>query len=438
VDQPQTSQPPEVSHVVEHLFRHEAGKMVAILTGIFGLEHLTLAEDVVQETLAKALQTWPFYGVPSNPSAWIMRVARNLALDTIRRQKTFHEKEPEIIRLMDREDPGPDIEIFGQQEIADDRLRMMFTCCHPLIPADAQVALALKTLGGFSVIEISRAFLTTEAAIAKRLTRAKQKIREAHIPFEIPAGEELSARLDGVLQSLYLLFNEGYKASTGDKLVREDICDEAIRLARLLANHPAGNRPRTHALLALMLLNAARIPARVDSEGNLLRLQDQDRSAWNHSMITQGMYHLAYSATGNEISQYHLQSVIAACHCTAKDYASTDWGQILALYDQLVKYDGSPVVALNRAVAVAEVNGPQAGLEAVRAIADLESLESYYLLHAVLGEFEWRLNHFQAAAAHFQKSVELNDVTSERAFLSKKLQLCRQMIPAKEVEKISA
>jgi RNA polymerase sigma factor (sigma-70 family) len=436
VEHPQTS--PEISHVVEHLFRHEAGKMVAILTGIFGLEHLTLAEDVVQETLARALQTWPFYGVPKNPSAWIMRVARNLALDTIRRQKTFHEKEPEIIRLMDREDPGPDIEIFAEQEIADDRLRMMFVCCHPLIPAEAQVALALKTLGGFSVTEISRAFLTTEAAIAKRLTRAKQKIRDAHISFEIPAGEELSKRLDGVLQSLYLLFNEGYKASSGDKLVREDICDEAIRLAGLLAGHPAGNQARTHALLALMLLNAARIPARVDSEGNLLRLQEQDRSAWNQSMIVQGMFHLAQSATGNEISAYHLQSIIAACHCTAKDYASTDWAQILSLYNQLVKYDGSPVVALNRAVAVAEVHGPQAGIDAVRAIKGLESLESYYLLHAVLGEFEWRLNHTQAAATHFRKAIELTDLKSEQAFLSKRLQICQQMLPAKEMGKISA
>ena len=438
MDHPQTNQPPEVSHVVEHLFRHEAGKMVAILTGIFGLEHLTLAEDVVQETLARALQTWPFYGVPKNPSAWIMRVARNLALDTIRRQKTFRDKEPEIIRLMDREDPGPDIAIFPEQEITDDRLRMMFVCCHPLIPSEAQVALALKTLGGFSVMEISRAFLTTDAAIAKRLTRAKQKIRDAHIPFEIPAGEELSARLDGVLQSLYLLFNEGYKASSGDKLVREDICDEAIRLARLLAGHPAGNQPRTHALLALMLLNAARIPARVDSEGNLLRLQDQNRSAWNQSMIAQGMFHLAQSATGNEISEYHLQSVIAASHCTAKDYASTNWTQILSLYDQLVKFNGSPVVALNRAVAVAEVHGPQAGIEAVRAIQNLESLESYYLLHAVLGEFELRLDHTHAAAAHFRKSIELTDLKSEQAFLTKKLQTCEQKIPAKEMGKISA
>ena len=398
--------------------------MVAILTRIFGLEHLTLAEDVVQEALVRALQTWPFYGVPENPSAWIMRTSRNLALDVVRREKVFRDKEPEIVRLM--ESGSPDEVIFPEQEIADDRLRMMFVCCHPVIPSEAQVALALKTLGGFGITEISRAFLTTEAAIAKRLTRAKQKIRDARIPFEIPAGEELAKRLDGVLQSLYLLFNEGYKASSGDKLVREDICSEAIRLTTLLAEHSAGNRPRTHALLALMLLGAARIPARMDGEGNLLRLQEQDRASWNRPMIARGMFHLAKSAAGNEITEYHLQAGIAACHCTANDYASTDWPQILSLYDHLVEFDDSPVIALNRTVAVAEVHGPQAGVEAVRAIRDIESLESYYLLHAVLGEFEWRLNRPLAAAVHFEKSLQLAEIKSEQAFLSKRLQACVQ------------
>src|SRR2546427_7021582 len=296
----------EVPQVVEHLFRHEAGKMVATLTRIFGIEHLALAEDVVQEALARALQTWPFYGVPKNPAAWIMRASRNLALDVVRRQRVFRDKETEIIRLMERPSSPPEAVIFPEEEIADDRLRMIFVCCHPLIPAEAQVALALKALGGFSVTEISRAFLTTEAAIAKRLTRAKQKIRESRIRFEIPAGEELALRLDGVLQSLYLIFNEGYKASSGDKLVREEVCDEAIRLTDLLAKHPAGNQPKTHALLAVMLLNAARFPARLDSESNILRLEDQDRTRWNQPMLARGMFHLAQSATGDQITEYHL------------------------------------------------------------------------------------------------------------------------------------
>lgn len=419
-----TAEPRNVSQVVEHLFRHESGKMVATLTGIFGLEHLSLAEDVVQETLARALQTWPFYGVPKNPAAWIMRAARNLALDVVRREKVFREKEAQIIHLIENQAPAAESSPVTDLEITDDRLRMMFVCCHPLIPSEAQVALALKTLCGFSPAEIAKAFLTTEAAIAKRLVRARQRIREANIPFAIPEGEELSRRLDGVLQSLYLLFNEGYKASSGDKLVREDICQEAIRLASLLTRHAAGNQPKTHALLALMLLNAARTPARVDDEGNLLRLQDQDRTKWNHGLIARGMFHLAQSAAGDELSEYHLQAGIAGCHCAAKDYASTDWPQILDLYDRLTAFDDSPVVALNRAVALAEVKGPQAGIVAVEAIRNLQSLESYYLLHAVLGEFESRLNHTRAAATHFRRSLQLAEIKSEQVFLSKRLNDC--------------
>jgi RNA polymerase sigma factor (sigma-70 family) len=422
--------PGQVSQVVEHLFRHEAGKMVATLTRIFGLEHLTLAEDVVQETLARALQTWPFYGVPQNPAAWIMRASRNLALDVVRRERVFRDKQAEITRTMEGHSPAPDAAIFLDQEIADDRLRMMFVCCHPSIPAEAQVALALKTLCGFSVTEISRAFLTTEAAVAKRLTRAKQKIREGRIPFEIPTGAELAERLDGVLQSLYLLFNEGYKASSGDKLVREDVCHEAIRLAGLLAEHPAGKQPPTHALLALMLLNAARLPTRVDDEGNLLRLKEQDRTRWNRGMIARGMFHFAQSAAGEEITEYHLQAGIAACHCAATNYESTDWPQILGLYDRLLEIDDSPVVALNRAVALAQVHGPKAGMDAVAAIQDRQSLESYYLFHAVLGEFEAAMNHPETAANHFRKSLELIQIKAEAVFLSKRLQTCEEQIHA--------
>ena len=398
--------------------------MVETLTRIFGVENLNLAEDVVQEALARALQTWPFYGVPKNPSAWIMRASRNLALDVVRRRKVFQNKQAEIIRLMDRDGVGPDEAIFSEDEIADDRLRLMFVCCHPAIPADAQVALALKTLCGFGVTEISRAFLTTDAAIAKRLTRAKQKIRQARIPFEIPGAKELGQRLDGVLQSLYLLFNEGYKASSGENLVREELCNEAIRLTGLLAQHPIGNQPKTHALLALMLLNAARIPTRVDSEGNLLRLKEQDRTRWDQATIARGMFHLSQSAAGDELSEYHLQAGIAACHCAAKDYESTDWQQILSLYDRLIEFDQSPVVALNRAVAIANIHGPRAGLQTVEGIRGLDKLSSYYLLYAVLGEFEMRTGKLQSAAEQFRRSFELAETKSERAFLLKRLQRC--------------
>jgi RNA polymerase sigma-70 factor (ECF subfamily) len=417
-------QPGGVSQLVEHLFRHESGKMVATLTRIFGIEHLNLAEDVVQEALSRALQTWPYRGVPENPSAWIMRASRNLALDVIRREKIFRTKEAEITRLIERDGSAPEAAIFSEHDIADDRLRMMFVCCHPVIAPEAQVALALKTLCGFSVTEISRAFLTTEAAIAKRLTRAKQKIQEARIPFEIPTGDELTQRLDSVLQSLYLLFNEGYKASSGDQLVRKELCEEAIRLTDSLAQHQAGNRPKTHALLALMLLNTARIPAREDQEGNLLRLEEQDRALWDQPMITRGMFHLRESAAGAEMSEYHLQAGIAACHATAVDYESTDWTKILSLYDRLIEFDHSPVVALNRAVAVASVHGPAAGLQTVRSIRDRKKLDAYYLFYAVIGELEMRLNNHQAAAREFRKAFELAETKSERAFLLKKLQRC--------------
>lgn len=422
----------DISHLTDHLFRHEAGKLVAVLTGIFGIERLQLAEDVVQEAMVRAIQIWPYYGVPKNPAAWLTQAAKNLALDTIRREKNFYEKQPKIIAHIEQlpgEAEGGSSPAF-ETEIKDDRLRLIFVCCHPLISREDQVALALKTLCGFSPLEIAKAFLTTEAAIAKRLTRAKQRIREAQIAFEIPEGDELTRRLDGVLQSLYLLFNEGYKASSGDSLIREDLCREAIRLTSLLAEHPAGNQPKTHALLALMLLNASRIPARTDGEGNLLRLQDQDRSRWDQPGIARGMFHIAQSAAGNEISEYHLQAGIAAVHCAAKDYASTDWSQILEMYDRLVEFDDSPVVALNRAVALAEVHGPQAGIEAVEAIQNLQSLESYYLLYAVLGEFEMRMNHSRAAAAHFRKAMQLAEIKSEQVFLSKRLQDCEAPKPA--------
>jgi RNA polymerase sigma factor (sigma-70 family) len=418
----------DISHLADHLFRAEAGKLVSVLTSIFGLERLHMAEDVVQEAMVRALKTWPYYGIPKNPAAWLTQTAKNLALDLIRREKLFHDKQPAIIATFEQwptEAGGDDAAQF-ETELKDDRLRLMFTCCHPLIPHEDQIALALKTLCGFGTSEIAKAFLTTEPAIAKRLVRARQKVRELRIPFEIPAGEELASRLEGVLRTLYLLFNEGYKASTGENLLKEELCREAIRLGSLIAEHPAGNQPRTHALLALMYLNAARLPARVDTEGNLLRLKEQDRASWSQPMIGRGMMHLAQSAAGDEITEYHLQAGIAACHCAASDYDSTDWRQILALYDRLVGLDDSPVIALNRAVAIAHVDGPKAGIEAVQAIRNRKQLDSYYLLYAVQGEFEAQLNNFEAAANYFRKALQLIEVKSERGFISKRLRECEE------------
>ncbi|MDB6139634.1 MAG: putative polymerase, sigma-24 subunit, subfamily [Verrucomicrobiaceae bacterium] len=419
----------DIARMTDHLFRHEAGKLVSVLTGIFGIERLQMAEDVVQEALARALQTWPFHGIPEKPAAWLMQTARNQALDLIRREKLFREKQDAITaaiegRMADvREGAAP----MFEDEIKDDNLRLMFACCHPLIPQEAQTALALKTLCGFSPAEIAKAFLTSEAAIAKRLTRARQRIQEQGIPFEIPAGAELAVRLDGVLQIIYLLFNEGYKASGGENLVRADLCLEAIRLAGLLAGHPSTDLPHTHALMALMLLDAARLPARTDGEGNMLRLQDQDRKLWDYHMITRGVMHLNQSAVGEELSAYHLQAGIAACHCMAPDYESTDWRRILSLYDRLAEVNGSPVVGLNRAVAMAKVDGPEKGLEAVEAIEGRGGLESYYLLHAVLGEFQMQLRRFPLAAQHWQRAIELAALPSEQAFLRQRLKECEAL-----------
>lgn len=420
----------EISRLADHLFRHESGKLISVLTGIFGIDRLQLAEDVVQESLIRALQTWPYYGVPENPAAWLTQTAKNLALDVIRRERVFQDKQPQIVAFMEQwsADPAAGESPMFENEIRDGRLRLMFACCHPLIPQEAQTSLALKTLCGFNVPEIASAFLTSEVAIAKRLMRARQRIRELHIPFEIPSGDALPVRLDSVLQTLYLLFNEGYKASRGESLVREHLCSEAIRQATLLAEHPMGDQPRTHALLALMLLNGARLPARTDSEGNILRLRDQDRSSWNQAMIARGMLHLGKSAAGDELSEYHLQAGIAACHCTAPDYEATNWPRILSLYDRLLELDYSPVVALNRAVAVANVHGANAGLESVEAIKNRQPLDSYYLLYAVLGEFEKQLKNFHAAAKHFRKALQLTELKSEQLFLSKRLQDCEEQV----------
>ena len=418
----------EVIRVVDHLFRHEAGKMVATLTRILGFQNLQLAEDVVQDALLKAMQNWAFSGVPRNPSAWLMQVARNQALDAVRRQQNFWSKEKEITAFFEQRSGEVPASVHFDEEIRDDQLRMMFACCHPALPPETQVALTLKTLCGFGEEEIAAAFLTSTAATAKKLVRARQRIRETGISLEIPPGEELSARLDAVRQTLYLLFNEGYKASHGDELIRQDLCDEAIRLTTLLVEHPAGAVPKTHALLSLMLLSAARLSARVDAEGNLLLLPDQDRSLWDREMIQRGLSHLNASAAGDEISAFHLQAGIACCHCIAENYEATDWPRILTLYDMLAETNRSPVVALNRAVAISRVHGPEMALKAVDAIRDRDALETYYLLHAVVAQFHFELRAYATARKHFERALELTGVTAEQKFLSNRLAECRARI----------
>lgn len=410
------------ARLVEHFFRHETGRLHGALVRLLGVHNLTLAEDVAQEAMLRALRTWSMGGVPPNPSAWITQVAMNLGRDALRHQRMASGKEPALLTHHEQMTATPAVAWETAHGIRDDALRLMFVCCHPEVAPDAQVILALKVLCGFSTAEIARAFLSTEAAIEKQLTRTKQRIRDAGIGFELPEGEDLTLRLNGVLASLYLLFNEGYKASSGDRLLREELCREAIRLTELLLAHPVGRIPRAHALLALMLLTAARFPSRLDEQGSLLRLHDQDRSKWDRTLIARGLLHLGEAAQGGDLSEYHLQAGIAAIHCMADDYASTDWARILRHYDELHRIKPSPIVALNRAVAIAHLHGPQAGLEAIAAIPQRDRLESHYLLHAVVGELHWRLQDERAAAESFRRALSLAHVGPEQAFLSRMIE----------------
>jgi RNA polymerase sigma-70 factor (ECF subfamily) len=395
---------PEVPQLVDHLFRREAGRMVAVLTRLLGTEHLGLAEDVVQEALIKALRTWPFRGVPDNPGGWLMQVAKNRALDLLRRDINLARKE-EALRGWTAALSADEGDAEGDDEALDDQLRMIFICCQPAVPRDARVALTLKIVGGFGVPEIARAYLAKEATIAQRLVRAKRKIQEIRPPFEVPAAAELPVALDSVLEAIYLIFNEGWASSTGDELIRQDVCGEAIRLARLVAGHPALDVPKAHALAALLLLQAARNPARVDPEGNLLLLSEQNRDLWNRGKIAAGLYHLDQAARGTELSAFHLEAGIAAAHAMAPSDEATDWPYILSLYDSLLELKGSPVVALNRAVALAMAEGPEAGIAAAEKIRDHPALAGYYPLLVTLGELYARAGDEERAADSFRAAL---------------------------------
>lgn len=409
--------------LVEHFFRHEAGRLHGALVKLLGVHNLTLAEDIAQEAMLRALRVWSMGGIPPNPSAWITQVAMNLGRDALRHHRMSTGKETAIVTHMEQVWSNP-IQVWAAaHEIRDDTLRLMFVCCHPSVAADAQVVLALKILCGFSTKEIAQAFFSSETAIEKQLTRTKKKIQDAGIGFEIPENENLAPRLDGVLRTLYLLFNEGYKASSGDRLLKDELCREAIRLGTLLAAHPVGNVPRSHALLALMFLNHARFPSRLDDRGGLARLRDQDRSKWDPKSIELGLSHLVRAAEGTDLSEYHLQAGIAACHCVAPDFASTDWRRILQHYDALHRLAPTPVVALNRAVALANLHGPRAGLQAIAAIPDRDRLENNHLFHAVLGELHLQLDDNQAAAESFRRAHELARVGPEQDHLVRMVEL---------------
>jgi RNA polymerase sigma-70 factor (ECF subfamily) len=368
---------------------------------------------------------WKFRGVPDNPSAWLMATARNRAIDVLRRERTARTFAPELGRLLESEwtlVPMVD-ELFGASAIKDELLRMMFSCCHPRLPEEAQVALVLHILCGFDVSELAEAFLSTGAAIQKRISRAKKVLAKSKRLFDL-RDADFAARLSAVHRALYLLFNEGYHGASPESAVRVELCREALRLVMLLVEHPFAATPATHALAALMCLHAARLPARVDSSGNLSSLCDQDRSRWDPDLVAEGQRLLDLSATGTELTEYHVEAAIAAIHANAHRVEDTNWGQIVALYDQLLTIRPSPVVALNRAIAVAQHEGPERGLEEIRAITGLDRLASYPFYAATLGELELRSGRHEVAGAHFQAAAALARNPMERRFFEQRLGAC--------------
>lgn len=408
--------------LTEHLFRHEWGRMVGAVTRIFGVHNLALAEDVVQEAFCRATEVWAFRGVPENPSAWLMATAKNCAVDVLRRERTARTFAPELGRLLESEwTLAPIIEeSFGPNEIKDDLLRMMFSCCHPQLAQEAQVALMLHILCGFSVDEIASALVSSHAAIEKTIARGKKTLAKSKKLFDIAAAAELSSRLPAVQTALYLLFNEGYHGANSEFAVRTELCKEAMRLTAILLENPLCATPRTYALAALMCLDAARLPAPIDASGHLSSLFDQDRSAWDQRLIGEGMSFLELSAKGSQASEYHIEAAIASVHAAAPVMENTDWAKIVALYDTLMKLRPSPVIALNRAIAIAQRDGPDRGIEEIHAVADADRLKSYPFYWAALGEFEFRCKKYALAQDHFRAALSLARNESERHFLSQR------------------
>ncbi|PZR38644.1 MAG: RNA polymerase subunit sigma-24 [Azospira oryzae] len=414
----------KIKPIVDHLFRYESGKLLSVLTRIFGIHNLELAEDVVQDTLIKAMENWKINGVPDNPSGWLFTTARNKALDVIRRERHHKDFAAEISPLLKSEYSAGETlrEFIHENEVEDEQLRMMFVCCHPSIAEEGQIALILKTLCGFSIAEIAKAFITNDETIGKRLYRARQQFREEHIAFVIPSAEELPLRLSNVLVAVYLLFNEGYNSTHHDSLIRDDLVEEALRLGKMLADHPVTGRPETLALLALMCFQAARLYGRVDQEGNLLSIRDQDRKRWNSELIEQGAGYLRNASQGNVVSAYHLEAAIAYEHCIAIDFTTTDWNKIIQLYDWLYTLKPDPLIALNRLIAFGEVHGPMAALNESSHLPDQEALKKYYLYPAALGEWCARAGKYDQAKVHFTTSLQLTQSPAEKRLLERKIE----------------
>lgn len=407
---------------LDHLFRHAAGQMVSALTRVLGAHRVDLAEEVVQDAMVRALEVWRYQGVPANPRGWLYRVARNRAFDLLRRDTTLAAKlarlpaEADIAAAREHEDP-----------FADAELAMMFLCCHPALSLDARLALTLKLVGGFSVEEIAAAFLAELATIAQRIVRAKRTLAGIEDAVELPDVRVAGGRLDSVLEALYLLFNEGYDAHRGEALVRAELCGEAIRLTRRLAAEPRTALPHAHALLALMLFHAARLPARENDNGELVLLADQDRGRWDRALIREALHHLDCSAAGEWLTSWHVQAAIAAEHVLAPSHEATSWSRVLAHYDQLHALEPTPVVALNRAIAVAQVHGARAGLDAALPLLQHPAMRRYYLLPATLAAFAEQTGDREQAAEYYRAALRLPCNDAERRFVERRLEWVEPM-----------
>jgi RNA polymerase sigma-70 factor (ECF subfamily) len=416
--------PEQLSSTIETLYRSESGRVLATLVRLLG--DLDLAEESMHEAFAAALESWTLAGIPDNPRPWLISTARFKAIDAMRRRARFNGAQRDLVAHMEsrvNNAPSGDEEM-GDEEIEDDRLRLIFTCCHPALPPEAQVALTLREVCGLTTEEIARAFLVTPATLAQRIVRAKAKIRETPIPYEVPTPQELPERLDAVLQVIYLVFNEGYSAAAGAEVTRAELTGEAIRLGRLLTElqpEPAVPEPEIIGLLALMLLQESRRAARTSPTGELILLEKQDRSLWNRQQIAEGVALVEKALNSRRFGAYTLQAAIAAVHAEAESTAATDWPQIVALYNQLVRIHPSPVAHLNRAVAIAMRDGPEAGLAQIDAVLEHGELANYYLAHSARAEMYRRLGRSAEARSSYEKALALTQQEPERQFLQERI-----------------